>query len=56
MVSMTVFARVSTVGVHSDLHGQSCDLKYRLFEESQDNNFSSCRDITVTCFQGRKEK
>lgn len=34
MMSMTVFARVSMVGVCSDLQVKNCDLKYRLFEES----------------------
>lgn len=52
---MTTFARVSMMGVHSDLQVQNCDFKYRLFKESQDNTFSSYRNISYIFFRvGRK--
>lgn len=54
--STTTFARVSMVGVHSDLQVQNCDFKYRLSEESQDNTFSSCRNINYIFFGGWEEK
>lgn len=55
-MSVTIFARVSVVGVDSDLKVQNCDIKYRLFEKRQENNFSSCRSITVICFTGVEGK
>lgn len=55
-VSVIIFASYYGRSLQSPT-SPDCDLRYRIFEESQDNSFSSCRNITVMfCQDERKNK